>query len=273
MDQPVATTTPQTNYISNPFKMIGPSANALTVNIGTLFALLGLQLAPLVPLIVAIALGFAVRSNPIAIGITMTLGIASVAAIIIIGLLSLPTFTLILLASVNNQKVGLKETLTKARPFIWRSLGLSILLALTFIGGLLLFIVPAFIFGAWFALSIYALVSEDLGAVASMKRSRELVRGRVAEVWALSALPSLGGFIPFIGGILNMILSVMLLPSMALRYVQLTATSPEARPKPHWSNYAIVALMVVLAIILVIVAGLGLYTSIRSGMNNATYTY
>ena len=253
MDQPA----PQTSsaYISNPFKLLGPSATAMGVNISTLVALLALQLAPWIPLLIAIGVGVAGRSNPILIGIAFTLGLASVAAMIVIGLISIPTFAMILLASVDGQKVGLKETLVKARPYIGRSLGIVILSALAVLGGLILFIVPGIIFAAWFMLAEYVLIKENLGVVASMKRSRQLVKGRVWEILGVMAIPSVASLIPFVGSILNFALSIVLVPAMAIRYNQLITVPAEKRPGVHWSNKVLtIAPIVVFTLIIVMVA-------------------
>lgn len=227
-------------YISNPFKMVGPSANALGVNISTLFALLGVLLLPVLGFFVATGIGLIGRDAPIALGVAAVIGFASFAAFLILALLAGPAFAIILLAAVDNQKVALKPTLAQARKFIWRALGISVLTALAILGGYLLFVIPGFIFSAWFSLSLYALVKEDLGVMASMKRSRELVRGRVFEVWSVSTLPALVYIVPFLGGLLNVVLSIVLIPAMALRYQLLTSTTAENRPGVHWSNYAIV---------------------------------
>lgn len=254
MDQPTSQIT--NTYISNPFKLLGPSATAMGVNISTLFALLALQLAPWVPLLIAIGVGVAGRSNPIVIGIAFTLGIAAVAAMIAIGLISIPTFALILLASVDGYKVGLKETLIKARPYVARSLGVVILSVLAVVGGLILFIVPGIIFAAWFTLAEYVLVKENLGVVDSMKRSRQLVKGRVWEILGVMAVPSVASLVPFIGGILNFALSVVLVPANAIRYHQLVTVPAEKRPGVHWSNKVLTILPIV---VFGLIIGMGLF--------------
>jgi len=251
MAQPAPKTS--TTYISNPFQLLGPSATALGINISTLLMLLALQLAPIIPLLIAIGIGVAGRSNPILIGIAFTLGIAAVAVMIVIGLLSIPTFALIALASADGQRVELKETLLKARPFIGRSLGIAILSVLAAIGGLILFIVPGIIFIAWFTLAEYVLVQENLGVVASMKRSRQLVKGRVWEILGVMAIPSVASLVPFVGGILNFVLGVVLVPANAIRYRQLMAVPADQRPGVHWSNK--VLSLVPLVIVTVVLIG------------------
>lgn len=229
----------KTAYISNPLQMIKPSANAFGINIGTLLALLVLQFAPGLVLAAALILGLVAKATTAA----LVLGAIAVVAIFAIALISFPAYTVVLVASSKGEKIGFKSALTSARPLIWRSLGINILTVLAVIGGLILFIIPGLIFMAWFGLSQYALVSEDLGAIASMKRSRELVRGRVWEIWGLSSLATAAGIIPILGGLISFVLSLLLMPAMAVKYLQLAATKPEDRPVVHWANYVVIIVM------------------------------
>jgi hypothetical protein len=262
-----------TEYLSNPLKMISPGAKALRVNIGTLLALLGIQLLPVLVGGVALLIGSLGRENPIAIAVAVVIGVVAIIAGVIIGLLSAPTLSLILLASVDNQKVALRPTLVRARAFVWRSLGASILTALAVLGGLILFVIPGFIFWAWFSLSSYTLVAEDLRVVASMKRSKELVRGRVWEMWGLSSLPTVASIIPLIGGLINIVLSVVMIPATALRYKQLVTTTPDSRPKVHWSNYALLIGALVAGLLVGILGTNVGGNSDRSDTNSSMYSY
>lgn len=265
--------TAQTTYLSNPFKMVSPSAKALGVNIGTLLALLGVQLLPLLIAGLALLVGGLGRENPVVLAVAVIVGIAAIIAGIAVALISAPTYSLILLASVENRKVALRPTFTEARPYVWRSVGISLLTFLAVVGGLLLFVIPGLIFWAWFSLSSYVLVTENLGAVDSMKRSRELVRGRVWEMWGLAWLPNLASIIPVFGGIVNVVLSIIMVPAMALRYRQLAATSPENRPAVHWSNYALIIGALVLGFLVGVLGTNATKNSDSYNSNNSTYSY
>lgn len=267
MDQPVVEST----YISNPFKMISPSANALTLNIGTLLAMLGLQLSPLLAILVALPIIMLGQGSQVANFIGFTIGFVACVALIVFALLSLPTYTVILLASVRKQKVSLRSAISQARPFIWPMLGLAILTMLAVIGGIILFVIPGLIFSAWFALSGYVMVAEKLGAVASMKRSHELVRGRVWEIWSLNVLPSIFYAIPIFGSLINFVMSIILLPALGIRYQQATSVGPQNRPAVHWTNY-LVPILMVLVYALVVIALLS-FTSGSSSTLQSTPTY
>ena len=91
--------------------------------------------------------------------------------------------------------------------------------------GLILFIVPGIIFAVWFSFSRFVLIKEGLGVKASLKRSKELVRGRfwpvlgrylvlfIVLILAQIALSQ----IPYIGTIASMLLApLFILPSYLL---------------------------------------------------------
>lgn len=241
----MATATP---YISNPLEMIKPSARAFRTNIGTLFGLLAVLIGLWLVagslstawFIGQFANGFA---NPF--NFMLMLALVAAAAALLAGLWLYPASNLVLLASARNQKITLSDALKNAKPFIWRTLVASILTVLAVIGGLILFIIPGLIFLGWFALSSYAVVSEDLGAVDSMKRSKALVKGRVWELYGLMMLPSATAIVPFIGPIISFVVSILMIPASAIRFVQLVETKPEDRPKVHWINYASIVLAII----------------------------
>lgn len=240
MAQSTSKTAPKSTYITNPLQMIQPSANALGINIGTLFALWGLLLSPALLIIPALIVGLVLKMNTIA----FALGAVAVVAMIAISLLCIPAYTIILLASAKGEKVTLRSVLTQGRKYIWRLVGLGILTVLAVLGGIILFVIPGLVFIGWFALASYVLVSEDLGVVASMKRSRALVRGRVWEVWGLMVLANAANIIPFVGGLISFVLGILLMPSMAIKYLQLIEIKVEDRPVVHWANYVVIIAMI-----------------------------
>lgn len=220
--------------------MIQPSANALGVNIGTLIKLWLLLLSPVLLIIPALIFSYALKMNAVG----LALGAVAVIALLIISVLSIPATTIVMLASAKNQKIGLRSVLAQGRKYILRLIGLGILTILAVIGGIILFVIPGLIFMAWFSLASYVLVSEDLGVVASMKRSRALVRGRVWEIWSLMSLANAANAVPFIGSIISFVLGILLMPSMAIKYLQLSAVKAEDRPTVHWANYVVIIVMI-----------------------------
>lgn len=243
----------KTEYISNPFKMLEPSIEALVFNIKALLGLCALFLVPIGVAVIGIATYYLAKQSPLFIGLAFALGFVSVVVLVVISLWAIPALSLIFLASAQQQKITLGWTMSAARPFIGRSFLVVLLTVIAAMVGFIFFIIPGLIIIAWFTLSPYVVVSENLGVMASLKRSRELVRGRVWEIWGVSALPVVAGLIPFIGSFLNSILSFMLMPSTAIRYKQLISTQPQDRPPVHRSNYAIVIVPTVLITLVVAV--------------------
>lgn len=243
----MATTTVPKTYITNPIEMLKPSSKALGISAVTLLKLLVLQLAPILILALGVVGIIASMAADALLGTIICATIIGVGAVggLALGLLTAPAYTLIILAAVDGNKLGVRESLKNATPYIWRMLGLAILLILAVVGGLILFIIPGLIFMAWFSLASYILVSENLGIIDSMKRSKELVRGRVWEMWGLMSLASAASIIPYIGQTINFVLTVVLLPGHVIRYRQLVATKPESRPDVHWANYALIALGII----------------------------
>lgn len=67
-----------------------------------------------------------------------------------------------------------KENRKKIFPF----LGVSLLSSLIILGGIILLVIPGFIFAVWFALSGYVLVFEGVSIKESLKKSKNYIKGR-----------------------------------------------------------------------------------------------
>ena len=63
--------------------------------------------------------------------------------------------------------------------------GASLLVVLIILGGLILLVVPGIIFFLWFALTVPAIVIEDLGVMAGIKRSKALASGNLGRLFVL----------------------------------------------------------------------------------------
>ncbi len=111
-------------------------------------------------------------------------------AIAVIGIAALFTIVfnicapiaLILAIKYRHEKIGFRQAYTKSIGKAIPLIILSILSGLIALTGLILFIVPAFIFGIWFSMAIYALVSDDAGIIASLKLSKQYVNGKFFAV-------------------------------------------------------------------------------------------
>lgn len=80
------------------------------------------------------------------------------------------------------------ETIAAARPYLGRIAGASFLAGLGIVIGLVLLIVPGLVLLTWWSLIVPVIVFENSGAVASLGRSRELVRGWAWQVFGIFLL-------------------------------------------------------------------------------------
>lgn len=230
-------------YISNPFKLIAPSYRALRVNGKALLVMFGAMAVLVAALIGAIfAPASAVRN---------ALLVAVVTAFVVFALLLIPAMTLILLKAAKGERIGFGEAIRQGRPFVWRLLGVYLLTGLAVFGGVLLFIIPGLIFGAWFMSAPYLALEEDLGVIASMKRSKRLVKGHVFEMLGLQGMGwvfSMLGIIPILGTLAGFVLQIITMPALAIRTLQLRAAENQPT-RTHWVNYVIVLALPVLIVI------------------------
>ena len=178
-------------------------------------------------------------------GIEVEAGIVAL-VLALLGVLGLlPVFVVAMLASARRRRANL--TWRMIVDYGPRILGVGILSALATAIGLVLLVIPGIIVATWLSLAVYVVVDEDAGVIDSLRRSRELVRGHLIEMWGLYGLNSFLSIIPFLGGLVSIVLSVLTLPAPALRYLQLKqleATPEEAKPSTHWANYLVIVLVV-----------------------------
>lgn len=100
----------------------------------------------------------------------------------LIFLLALPTYALAL-AKGNVISVG--EFLRFNAKKYFALLGASILATLAVIGSLVLFIIPAIWVIAWFSVFSMLVVDKNLGAVESLKESKQLAKDHKGKVWGV----------------------------------------------------------------------------------------
>jgi hypothetical protein len=100
----------------------------------------------------------------------------------------------------KKTKVKLLELQNKAWGLLLSVIFVAIVEAVVFLGGLVLLIVPAFIFWIWFSMAQFAVMFDDKKGLEALAWSRELVRGRFwKSAWRIAAGPILFGFIVIIG--------------------------------------------------------------------------
>jgi hypothetical protein len=87
-------------------------------------------------------------------------------------------------------------------PYLW----VSFLTSIIALFGFVLLIVPGVIFAIWYSFSVIALVLEDKHGMEALRRSKELVKGRVIEVFGKFLLMAIIVLVPV--AILSGVLSV-----------------------------------------------------------------
>jgi hypothetical protein len=237
-------------YVSNPVDLLKPSWNAVKVNLGSLIGLLLLIIASIIVGTVILFASVALMAKAGG-GIAGAFGLLVATIIVVVAMIALaPAFTIALLESAKGQKVAIGHVLRESWKYAFRVFVGGVLTLLAVIGGLILFIIPGLIFGAWFAFTTYIIIDQNVGAVEAMKRSKALVKGHVIETWGLFGMTSVFNIlniIPILGALASAALSIMYLAAPALRYMQLKELTESKAPAPsiHWANYAVIALALV----------------------------
>lgn len=232
-------------YQSNPFELIRPSLNAFKLGWKNYlwYALTFLGVLLVVGLLVAAAI-FGYQKSP-ALGIVAgVLAVVAIAGLILYFPWSLTRLTI---ANARGEELALGESwpeLSQAGKF----LGTQILYGLIVVGGFILLVVPGVIFLAWFSMAQYVMVEEHIYGMAALRRSRELVRGRIWDIWgtlSLTTALSIVSVVPILGPLVSLVLAVVLVPLVAVRYVQLKKLKqlPEVPhiPVSRW-NFAVIFL-------------------------------
>lgn len=144
------------------------------------------------------------------------MAVVGILAMIYFGLRLSVAFTVILLASAKGEPIKFSDAYAKSSQYWLKFLGATLLTSLAILGGTILFIIPGLILGAWFSLAPYIVISENLGVIDSMKRSRELVKGHTVEMLGLTFFEQLFGvlnFIPILGAIAVVLIQIIFWPT------------------------------------------------------------
>ena len=252
------------SYTSNPFSLLIKSFGSLLMLNGAQGLLLAVRIV-VVTIIIGLIAGLLVILN---------VPIVAFIAIFLVYVYMIFAFTTAFAViggdSANNQASTSKEMFSQVNRTILPMAGLLILSGLAITVGLILLVIPGLIIGAWFSLAPYVMVSEKLGIIDSMKRSKQLVSGHIFEMWGMIlAATVLSG---------SGLLSFLVVPSAMMgRYTELKALKASNAPKPevHWSNYVLpVAGFILIGgyiLLVVLLAAHGVQNS-ATQTNNLYYT-
>jgi hypothetical protein len=149
-----------------------------------LVGILAMIVGAIVIILVAILLAAIAASSHV-----VMVGIAVVAIVVgIIALLLISSW--INLAQIYILNDSHSNYLRSAWPGALGLLGVTVLVGLATVGGLLLSVIPGIIIGVWFSQGQYVYALEGLKGKAALGRSRQLIVGRWWKAFALVALPS-----------------------------------------------------------------------------------
>ncbi len=233
-------------YSSNPLDLVKPSWEAfkrcwlnLILLILSLIGIIG----------IAIILGLVMLPTPFGLLVDLVLIFP---ALFYIGSYFSWASTKLLISASRGEKLSFKAALPPSLGLPLKYLATSFLAGLIILGGYILLIVPGFIFTARYSSAVFVAVDEGIWGMAAVRRSRELTRGRNWDVLGALTLPavfSILSLIPILGPLVNFVISMILAPLFAVRYVQLV----ELKKQPNWQtvptnpwNYAvlIIALLI-----------------------------
>jgi len=233
------------SYHSNPVELIRPGINGLKLN-AVAFVL---TLAVFIGLIVGTVILGIVAAMATPILFTAVLLAAIVASI---SYLILPFYRLTL-ASAKQLPLTFKAAMAPDVALSWKLFGTQLLVGVLVLVGLLVLVIPGLILIGWYAFVPYVVLEEGLTGWSALQRSRELVRGHLVESWGilgLASATSIFGLIPFFGPLLTFIAGLLLIPVVALRYLELGAlksglTADTMKPAVSGWNYAVIVLAII----------------------------
>ena len=112
--------------------------------------------------------------------------------------------------AMRGRAVHLGDAIQRGLSRFWSILGLSILVALGIGIGFLLFIIPGVMLAVRWSVALPACVVENLGPLASMRRSAELTRGHRWKIFGLFVLFLVGVIVAalIVGAIVGLVLAI-----------------------------------------------------------------
>lgn len=129
----------------------------------------------------------------------------------------------------KSETTNFSDTMKAVFGKFWTILGIEIVVALKVIGGLILFIIPGIRASLRYNLVLLPVFDEDAGIGQAMKRSKEITKDHLLEVFGMVTAAAI---IPFVG-------PIMQYGGQAVMYPQLKALKDSGATKPqvHWLNY------------------------------------
>lgn len=257
-------------YESNPFKVFLNGLKQLfTLNLTTLLKLFGAAILPAVVVAVLVVAAFSSGFSFEGLGQNHP-GVIIVVLLIVTAIIGLMVWWMIVATAYQwygvmtsrGEKAGFRQAM---RVGIKKWLGLfllDLLRSLIILAGLIAFIVPGIIFAYWYSLATFIYVDSELGPIEALKRSRELVKGKAAEIFGLvgvTVLVNIPTVLPLIGIIYSFFSSPLTKLAFGYRYnsARVLEGAGQAKPPTSPTNYVAIFLIPVF-IVLFIIASIAL---------------
>ncbi len=238
-----AASTQATDYISNPFLNAARGLVAILKSNPVPVMLAGLWfIVGYIGFIILVAISRKVLPVPLTL-------LFSLIGFIVAWMVIYGAYIDIAARSAADEAITTKQAFSKGFKKTLPLLALTILSGLAITFGLILLIIPGVIILARISLAPLAMFEENLGVIASMKRSAELTKGHVNEM--LGAL-----FATMLMGSQGLLIGAISLAPLVGRYHDLKALKESGAPKPkvHWLNYSYLLLIVFIALYFLLVA-------------------
>jgi len=138
-----------------------------------------------------------------------------------------------------TKETSVKKIIKASKSYFWKYVGLTLLISLALLGLFILLIIPGIIFSVFWIFSTYVLIKEKKGITESMKRSKEIVRGRWWRVFGFSLLLILMAgavnyilrYIPFGGLVATLVITPYIILFFKNFYLDLSSNMPKTKKK------------------------------------------
>jgi uncharacterized membrane protein len=160
----------------------------------------------------------------------LLIGAIILLAVVLIGVCMVlaPATVYVQLKSAQHVTADFNSAIEQGKKFVWRFWGMSILIGLIILGGLILLIIPGLFMIKRYLLAPYFLLDKDLSVGEAMRASAEAGKQHGGAVWGVfgvQVLIGLTGAIPAVGSIISFVLDVAYYCAPAVRYEQIKAAS------------------------------------------------
>ncbi len=140
----------------------------------------------------------------------------------------LPPLTKLYIHTSKGQIMTLQQAFDGSYRYFWRLLGLVLLTGLIIIGGLLLFIIPGFIFMRRYILAPFYLVEKDMKIWAAMELSAAQTKPhswRIYDIIAVTFLIVVFGIVGPVGAAISAVLGMIYSLAIPIRYQEIKKAS------------------------------------------------